>query len=69
MSGSLMFVLMAQAESYTTPSRGIEGKAGQRGVADLSPDNNIPLLSTYDARKVRLPVPRQCRKKKPTPVS
>ena len=36
-----MFVLMAQAESYTTPSRGIEGKAGRLGVADPSPDNNI----------------------------
>lgn len=37
-----MPVLMAQAESYTTPSRGIEGKAGRLGVADPSPDNNIP---------------------------
>ena len=32
-----------QAESYTTPSRGIEGKAGRLGVADPSPDNNIPV--------------------------
>ena len=40
-SGSLMPVLMAQAESYTTPSRGIEGKAGRLGVADPSPDNNL----------------------------
>ena len=32
-----------QAESYTTPSRGIEGKAGRLGVADPSPDNNILL--------------------------
>jgi len=31
-----------QAESYTTPSRGIEGKAGRLGVADPSPDNKTP---------------------------
>ncbi len=34
-----------QAESYTTPWSDLsQGKAGQRGVADLSPDNNIPSL-------------------------
>ena len=41
-----------QAESYTTPSRGIEGKAGRLGVADPSPGNNIPvhLLFCYDQK-------------------
>ena len=37
-----MPVLIAQAESYTTPSPGIEGKAGRLGVADPSPDNKTP---------------------------
>ena len=43
-----------QAESYTTPSRGIEGKAGRLGVADPSPDNNILLTLMSRPKDVRI---------------
>ena len=43
-----------QAESYTTPSRGIEGKAGRLGVADPSPDNNIRLALMSRPKDVRI---------------